>query len=315
LAIIADEIRRKRRDTVDNVLQFPKNLGAHSMLLIFSKYAYETPGTRRLNKVTTDTWSSQNLQKTTNILLPLPASIQDNFQVRVQRFDQGIGGEAMATGAAAASESGTMGDFVRSLAAAIPSIDTDALKNLDFNSLSRDAAFLARRTVDKLAPEATKNLDAGFGNTINPKAALIFEGVEMKAHTFNWTLAPSSLEDSDTIRDIGNSIKRSILPSYGGIRGVERLLLNYPSVLDIYFLGIEQSYFMHFKTCMVQQFNINFTPQGLAMVKGGKPALVTMDMTVIETDIHTSEDYGGTSESFPGTGNSLPGNRTEQEGI
>jgi hypothetical protein len=310
LSLVAAEIGRRKRNSIDSVLQFPKNLGAHSILLIFRKYSYKKPGTRALNKVTTDTYSSQNLEGTTTILLPLPQSIQDSFQVRIQRFDQGIGGEAMAASAASIQNSGggTLGDFGRALGAAIPSINTEDLKNLDFSTLSRDAAFLARRTLDKIAPEITKNLDAGFGSTINPKAALYFEGVEMKQHSFNWMLAPTSFDESDTIRNIGNAIKKSILPSYGSVLGggVERLLLNYPNVVDIYFLGIDQSYFMYFKTCMVQQFNIDFTPQGLAIVKGGKPAMVGMTMNLIETDIHTSEDYGGSSESFPGSDTRSP---------
>jgi hypothetical protein len=152
---------------------------------------------------------------------------------------------------------------------------------------------LARRTLDSALPDATRNIDAGFGNTINPKAALYFEGVEMKTHTFNWTFAPSTERESTILKDIGNTIKKNILPSYGSLTGAEefRLLLNYPSVLDIFFLGIDQSYFLHYKTCMVQQFNIDFTPQGIALLKGGKPAMVNMNMNVIESDIHTSEDY------------------------
>jgi hypothetical protein len=319
LSIIADEIRRKKRENLNEVLQFPKDLGAHSMLLVFKSYSYQKPGTRALNKVTNETFSSQNLKGTQTILLPLPQNIQDNFQVRVNRFDQGIAGEAIA---AAANNIAGQGDIsvnglVGALAAAMPSLNTDAIKNMDFGSLSRDAAFLGRRTIDKIAPEATKNLDAGFGSTINPKAALYFEGVEMKTHTFNWNLAPTSFEESDTLKDIGNLIKRNILPSYGSVGPVNRLLLNYPSIVDIFFLGIEQSYFVHFKSCMVQQFNVDFSPQGLAFVKGGKPALVNMSMNVIETDIHTSEDYGGTSESFPGTpiDKSPPGNPTSSGGV
>ena len=79
----------------------------------------------------------------------------------------------------------------------------------------------------------------------------------------------------------------------GGINN--KLLLNYPSVVDIFFFGIDQSYFVYYKTCMVDSFNINFAPNGLAFVAGGKPAAVTMDMSVTEMDIHTSEDYTGQS--------------------
>lgn len=303
MSIIADEIRRKRRENINEVLQFPKDLGAHSMLLVFKSYSYKKPGERLLNKVTNETFSSQNLRGTQSILLPLPQNIQDNFSVRVNRFDQGIGGEAISAAAnnlAGQSDIGA-GALMSTLAAAMPSLNMGALSDMDFGSFSRDAAFLARRGIDKILPEASRNLDAGFGSVINPKAALYFEGVEMKMHSFQWNLAPMSFEESDTLKDIGNLIKRNILPSYGNVGPVNKLLLNYPSIVDIFFLGIEQSYFVHFKSCMVQQFNIDFSPQGLAFLKGGKPALVNMSINVIETDIHTSEDYDGTSTSFPGT--------------
>jgi hypothetical protein len=293
---VADIIRRNRRESIDQVLQFPENLGAHAMLMVFKKYSYQRPGTRALNTVGASTFTAQELRGTDSVLVPLPQNIQDSYQVRVQRFDQGIAGEAMASIAAGMNNLGndpSLGDFGRILAGAIPDIDTDAIRNLDFGSISRDAAFLARRTLDGALPEATRNIDAGFGNTINPKAALYFEGVEMKTHTFNWTFAPASERESTILKNIGTTVKKNILPSYGAVGGVSRLLLNYPSVLDIFFLGVDQSYFLYYKTCMVQQFNIDFTPQGIALLKGGKPAMVTMNMNVIEADIHTSEDYGG----------------------
>jgi hypothetical protein len=46
---------------------------------------------------------------------------------------------------------------------------------------------------------------------------------------------------------------------------------------------------------MVQGFTVNYTPNGLALVKGGKPAIVGLNMTLVEADIHTSEDFGGES--------------------
>ena len=83
------------------------------------------------------------------------------------------------------------------------------------------------------------------------------------------------------------------MPSYGNAVGLNKVLLNYPSTVDIFFLGVDDQYFLYYKTCMVQQFATNYTPNGLAFVAGGKPAMVTMNMTLMEMDIHTSEDYGG----------------------
>ena len=50
---------------------------------------------------------------------------------------------------------------------------------------------------------------------------------------------------------------------------------------------------------MAQSLNISYTPSGLAIVKGGKPAIITMNMNFIESDIHTAEDYDGSSTDNP----------------
>jgi hypothetical protein len=305
----SDVIERRRRQRNNNILQFPDDLGAHAMLMLFRNYEYVKPGVRRLNRVSDETLSTSNLSGMDNIMVPLPSNIADKYSVRLSRFDQEVTGDLVSTAAAgiggvdtSVGEAANQVDFGQLIGAASESLPSfggavDAVKQAflqrDVGKLSRDAAFLARRTIDKQFSGLSRNLDAGFGNVINPKAALYFDGVEMKTHTFNWSFTPRSESESTAIRDIGNVIKKNILPSYGDVGGYNRVLLNYPSTVDIFFFGIDQSYFMFFKTCMVQSFDIDFSPQGLAFVKGGKPATVTMAMNLMETDIHTSEDYGG----------------------
>jgi hypothetical protein len=302
---ISTVIERKRRGRNSNILQFPDDLGAHSLLFMFRKYEYVKPGERALNKVTDETLSNANLTGMDNIMLPLPTNIADNFTVRIQRFDQEFTGDIVSAGAAGLGVQGnvsdqTLGNLGGVMLDSLPTPDLKALMALDLGSLSRDAAFLSRRVIDKNFSGLSRNLDAGFGNTVNPKASLFFDGIEMKTHTFNWSLAPRSESESKAIRDINNTIKKNILPSYGQVRGLNRVLLNYPSTVDIFFFGVDQSYFVYYKTCMVQSFSVDFSPQGLAFVKGGKPAMVNISMNVIETDIHTSEDYGGVGSTNSG---------------
>ena len=298
---VADVIRRKRRERLDQVLQFPENLGAHAMLLQFKKYDYIKPGERKLNKVDSSTLSRKNLESSTNILLPLPQNIQDSYQVRVARFEQGFLGPEVSAAAAELGKTGndpTLGQLASVISKGMPNVKEEDIRKvlrgeMGLGEISRAAAFLGRRTLEAIPgiENISRNIDAGFGNILNPKAALYFEGVELKSPNFNWVFAPASENESNIIRDIGNAIKRNILPSYGETLGFQKALLNYPAILDIFFFGIDQSYFVHYKSCMVQQFNIDFSPQGLAFVKGGKPAMVNMNMIVIETDIHTAENY------------------------
>ena len=280
---VSDEIRRKKREALDGLVQFPENLGAHSMLLIFKNYEYKTPGTFDLNRVTENTYTDRTIRRFQSILLPLPQNIEDTYNVNVRGFEQGATTGAMAEGIQGISNMFNGGTSSINIQSAF-----------DKDNIARSAAFLARRSIEGVAPNAGRVLDQYLGSTINPKASLFFEGVTQKVHSFSWNLAPMNERESNLIRDITNIIKRNSLPSYGSL-GLDRLLLNYPNMLDIFFLGVDQSYFIYYKTCMVQTFTTNYTPNGLAFVKGGKPAMVTMNMNVIEADIHTAEDYGGES--------------------
>lgn len=298
-------IARQKESQQTRFLQFPLDIGAHSMLLVFNKYAFIPPGDPRsgLNRLVSGSATNRSgivgPVPTDNdvIQLPIPANIQDIYSLRVQGNELGIAGAEVARGASALAGAGdlSLGNLASVLGEAIPDINVSSIVNTDTAQISRNVAFLGRRSVDNLLPGAGRAIDQGLGNTVNPKASLYFEGVNLKQFDFSWTLAPTESAESDRIRDITNTIKRHVLPTYGNAIGLNKVLLNYPSTVDIFFLGVEDSYFMYFKRCMVQQFTANYTPNGLAFVSGGKPAMVNINMTLMEMDIHTAEDYGGAS--------------------
>jgi hypothetical protein len=273
------------------------------MLMVFNSYKYVAPGQRGLNKL-------GNLGRggitgpipagKTTIELPLPANLEDSYNIRVQGYDAELTGALIAGAASQFAGAGDLstGNVLSALGGALSGtgLDPSSLMSSDMGDISRNVAFLGRRS---LPANAARPVDTGLGNTINPKTSLYFDGVNLKQLTFNWSLAPQDSLESDVIKDITNTIKRNILPSYGAAVGFTQALLNYPSTVDIFLLGVDQQYYMYFKTCMVQGFNVNYTPNGLAVVKGGKPAIVGLSMTLVEADIHTSEDYGGESTFSP----------------
>jgi len=292
-----DIIRASKRQSVAGVTQFPRDLGAHATLLVFDKYKYSPPGERALNKVGSTGFNSQLVSGREAILLPLPSNIEDSYNIRVQGYDAEISGEAISRAASGFAGAGdlTLGNLGASLSAALPGFDLDSLLNTNTENISKNVAFLGRRTAEKLLPGSARAISAGVGNAINPKASLYFDGVTLKQPNFTWNLSPLDPEDSVLLKSIIQIIRKNILPSYSTAVGLPRALLNYPSTVDIFFLGIDQSYFLYYKTCMVQSFSTNFTPNGLTVLRGGKPASITMNIGLIESDIHTSEDYGGSS--------------------
>jgi len=100
-------------------------------------------------------------------------------------------------------------------------------------------------------------------------------------------------EEAEQIKGMVNFIKSRMLPGYatGGESSLGRALLTYPDLVDIYFTGLNQSYFYFFKPAMINTFTTDFTPQGLALNKGGKPSFINITMTVTEAQIHTRGDF------------------------
>jgi hypothetical protein len=276
----------------------PVEDGDYGILLMFRDYQYQRSSERGFSQTDTS-------NVTDTIFLPIPTNIIDGFQVRVQRFDQGTTGDVISS---LLSEIDTnnlgitnlAGAIVRGAGAQLPGLQGNTLSEIT-NNLDNDLAFLIRRGVDDVLPNQGRNIDAGTGTFVNPKAALSFEGVDMKTHSFDWTIAPKSAEESDNLRLIAETIKRNMLPSYINTQVIQRALFKYPSMVDIFFVGLDSEYYFYFKTCMIQQFTTNFTPNGTAVLRGGRPAMVQMQLNVIETDIHTSEDYGGGGQNVATT--------------
>jgi hypothetical protein len=312
---IRESLAAARNRASQKNLQIPIEDGNYGMLLMFRNYQYQQRGQVGFARP-----ESSNVTDT--IFMPLPENIADNFEIRVQRFDLGTVGAVAAEAISGATQGGGMNissfqdAAITALQSALPSAFSDggeAARTLgdafsrlmggggDLSSLDRfsaDAAFLLRRT---LPGDIGRTVDAGTGSFVNPKAALSFEGVELKNHNFNWTIAPKSERESNTLREVIRTINKNILPQYIEGEFVSRAMLRYPSMVDIFFVGLDGNFYYFFKTAMVRSFNINYTPNGVSVLKGGRPAAVQIQMSIMENEIHTAEDYGAESFSIGST--------------
>jgi hypothetical protein len=313
---------KRQNNTAGSVISFPTNgMGAHSTLLVFKKYVYQSVG-RDLNRVFGSTRTPLNNAQISGaaLHLPLPKEINDSFRVNIGSYGQGVFGDAISQSTSYMFNGGNrpnMDNIIENIGA--PSAQSVA--QLGVAGLGTVLGYLTSRSavVGTLAGGAASRIDvsslaasveAGAGIAVNPKLALQFKGMELKTHNFSWTMAPTNPQESEAINAISQTIKRHALPSYASLGPIKRAFLSYPSTVDIYFFGIEQSYFMYFKTCMIDNFTFNYSPGGMAILKGGKPAMVNMSLSLKEMDIHTAEDYGGgegrsISEDFTNPSNSI----------
>ena len=303
----AHGIDRTKNANKGTQLMFPHNIGHHAMVLNFKKYSYG--GSAHVNQVSND-----------SIILPLPKNLQDNLNVKVGADEIGI------TGALAGSALGASSDVLSDTSQSASQIRSMFKKTVEGASEEAEttnsilglldksvdgALFAARAGLGSIAPDVAKGLGAGRGTAINPYATLVFSGVDLKVHTFEWLLSPDNKDEAETLKNIIRIIQNHITPEMKGVvgedvnpSGLGRGLLRYPSMVDAFFHGINTDFFYKLKTCMVSQFNVDYTPNGIALNKGGKPSAVRINMIMTEAAIHTKADYAeptSVSPASPGT--------------
>jgi len=284
---VTDRIRASRAENQNQHRRFPEDLGAHAIVLNFKSYKYGGG-------------SIANQLGTGSVVLPLPAGIKDSYSIDVGSNELGLSGNAAAF-AASQGGSGALLDEASKLIDSTKSV-AEGATDMSFSNIMSNAgdamSFLTRAGLTSIAPQVATGVDVGQGRTINPHVAVAFNGIGLKNHEFNWTLSPKNPREADKLKEITDFIKTQSLPSYRSPGGtnvsselVSRAMLEYPAMVDVFFLGIDQEYFFYFKTCMISAVNIDYTPNGIALNRGGKPSIVNLGLSLIETEIHTKDDY------------------------
>ena len=287
--------------STSNFTQFsyPLTPGQHNIVFHFKDYDY-TKATnggfiRGEDRAVTS-------QMKASVSMPIPNNLTDTYNVKVGPYELG------AIGATALDALGSSGraDMMRDVKAANDAANAASAGDMDAigtaGSIFRLAsAYMGRNLLDKLpgAGGIGTAIDMRSGSTVNPHVALKFDGVDLKQHTFSWQLSPRSEEEARMLKDMFQFIKARMLPGYlfDGESSLSRGLLTYPNLVDIFFTGIDQNYFYYFKPAMINTFTTDFTPQGLALNKGGRPSFINCTMTVTEAQIHTRGDIEGLSRA------------------
>ena len=330
-----ENIRNSHIADSDSTLQsFPSTPLPHTMLMVFKGYKYETLGNydvlRPLSTVGGRTASNVQVRGVNSIELPFPTQLVDTNSLQIGDYERNLlaaniadrlkpfleGGSQRTVqqtlNAAGAEASRMMDGLFSSLTdggigkkgANMVMSAVNGLLNTSTANAASGAQYLLRSKLDSiLGGEVSRTLDNVTGQTVNPRSTLAFNGVDLKTHQFSWELYPSNESDSKIIRSIVNTIKRNSLPTVQNLPGISRAFLKYPSVVDMYLLGIDEGYWMKFKPCMVTNFTVDYGGGGLvSIVKGGKPAAVNLSMSLTELEIHTAEEYGAAgNDTLPAT--------------
>ena len=244
-----------------------------------------------------------------NVELPFPRTLQDQNRINNQAYERSFIFERLTSSLAAAGDTSgitkQIGGIAKDILGAIREAaagggdTTEAIgKALSGNKLTQNLAGGAQYLARSFLPGDLQKQAAGVGGIVaNPLQTLAFTGVDLKSYSFTWDLFPSSKADSERIKKIVNLLKNKALPQVGAgeatVQGMNRAFLKYPSVVRLNLLGVDESHFVRFKPAMLTDVSVDYSGPAsqVGIMKGGRPAAVTLTLSFTELTIHTSEDY------------------------
>lgn len=322
----------ERNSAGANVFRYPSKPYPHSMLLLFKEFSYEAGYAQ--NEYATGSNGSGGLLSTISdatgrrssgvgirggrsVELPFPKQLQDSSNITLNGIsrDPLIEQATNYLNRVAMGGTGSLGDLPGSIQNAGMQLaqmakggsgDGFSLQQVARDlgaTTNKDAALIARYLLQQVSPligDVGQSINLAAGQTLNPKETLVFEGVQLRSHQFSWDLYPENAQDSDQINNIVNVIKRSTLPQTVNFQAAgfdfNRAFLKFPHVVYTYLIGVDSASFMKFKPAMVTNFTVEYGAGGtMALLKGGKPAGVTLSLSMQELAIETAEDYGEAS--------------------
>jgi hypothetical protein len=230
-------------------------------------YKYERPSPRSDTKITS----------IGSIRLPMPSSLPDSYSVKLNTPEFDIAG-AIAGGSLADVYSA--GGDIRDGA-----IGKGRLSKLGSSiaALAALAPGISDTTAGRIAQQNT-------GMVRNPHVTTIFEGVNLRSHTFTFKMSPKSKAEADTLKNIMQYIKVNMHPEtyLGG------LALLYPSLVTIEFVGTTNTTPVYYS--FISRFQPIYSASGLvAFYSDGSPIDIEMTIELQELDILTRETIEGRS--------------------
>ena len=130
-------------------------------------------------------------------------------------------------------------------------------------------------------------LKAG-GYAMNPQLQVLFQGIGFRHFQFDFTLTPSTKEESDTIKKIIKAFKLAAAPEFM-TNGVftQSVYLKIPNTFNIKFLynGAENPNVHKIGECVLTNINVDYAPNGWSTFNDGSPVQTKLTLEFKETVI------------------------------
>jgi len=181
------------------------------------------------------------------------------------------------------------------------------LAGKDAEGIARSLVASTGQVLDKAAKKAVSELaevvtgaegieqliNKAQGQADNPYMEVLFDAMQLRTFTYNFTMAPRNEDEAYEIQRIIQLFRFHMAPE---LRGGQSRFLGLPSQFDIHYMylskeGIasENNYYNRVATCVLQNCEVNYTPTGVKSFEDGGPTQTTMSLTFKETELLTKD--------------------------
>lgn len=282
-----------QNDTMRPSLYFPADLDAeHYMIFSIKKR-------KRLFKEELGTTNTYQ-----NIVLPVPSNLTVQQSANYTDTELGLSG-GMAAGKINTGDLSAAGSALSGAISAKIGAATDAFKTGDTDAMIKGAGValpgIAGAAAGKVAGgvgallafggtagDVTAGLSVDNGVAINPHLAVVFQGMGFRSHQFTYKFMARNQDESDTVKNIINTFKYYMLPSFAG---GSRLAFNYPDEFSIEFADSIKPYLYDIGACVLKDVSVNYNGEGMPIFfeTSGAPVSIELSLTFQETQIFTKE--------------------------
>ena len=221
-----------------------------------------------------------------SVAIYLPPNVQDNYSTKYSGAETGLIGFFAASG-------GAFMDAYRN-----DDFDKTAQILLDtFGGIAGNIGMNAALSVAEMLTSAEGGVGLAnkiFGQTTNPYMEVLFQGVDLRTFTYNFTFAPRNAAEQDEVKAIIQLFRFHQAPE---LRNNESIFMGLPSEFDIHYMyqhedgsqAKENLFYNKIATCVLTNCSVDYTPGAVQSHDDGSPVQIKMSLSFLETEMITKD--------------------------
>jgi len=217
---------------------------------------------------------------TDSVALYLPGGVQDTTTANYNDSKTGIAGFLVATGAVA------VGGDAKKISESLVAGTEGILKDSAARAIGLVAELGGAEGAEQLVKKA-------FGEADNPYMEVLFDSMALRTFTYNFTFAPKNEQEALEVQKIIQLFRFHMAPELRP--GVNRYL-GLPSQFDLHYMYLskdgatsENNFYNRIATCVLQNCDVNYTPNGVKSFEDGGPVTTTMTLAFKEIELLTKD--------------------------